>query len=424
VNEPRIDDSSRAVGGKLCSGPRHWWLGPLFVFAISRLLLFAVVYAGLCIRPANPQWVGHNYENIPGNVYRPDLYEGVPMVVTGFSHWDATWYESIWQKGYSYELTNTRKYNVNFFPAYPLAVRALLAATGATDRPGWHALYAEILSNVFFLGGLLLLYRLALDLGETPRVALLATLLAAFQPASVFFSAPYTESMFFLLAAATLLAAHSRHWAVAGLCGMLCSATRVTGVMLAPAVGLMWLANEGVTWRALIGRRTFDDMLHTLCRKRSWLWVLLIPCGLLAYMVYLKLAFGDALAFVHSQKQWSNITPRGFWVVIPRDIMLAVTHAAPLMKLNIAAFFVMLVASIAAWKRYGAGMGLFCLGCLLMPAMATTSSMLRYVAILVPAFVAGAYYLNKWKLGYVAVALLGAGSCVAAYAFTHVYFVG
>lgn len=406
---------------KYFGGSSPWWLGPLLVFAVSRLTLFAVIYVGLVLNPTPPSWVAHNYENA-GHAYDAEIYKNVPTVVTGLSRWDAAWYESIWRDGYSYDVSNTRKYNVNFFPAYPLTVRAILAATGNTDNLGWHFLYAEILSNALFLAGLLLFYRLALALGETRKIALLGTLIAAFQPASVFFSAPYTESMCFFLVAATLLAAKNRHWALAGVCGMICSGTRVTGAALAPAVGLMWLANEGVTWRALVNKSDFTRAASLLIHKRSWLWILLIPCGLFAYMAYLWTDFGDALAFVHSQRQW-NLIPRGFWVVIPHDMLLALTHDAPVIQINLLMFFAALAAAIAAWRRYGAGMGVFCLCCILMPATATTSSMLRYVAIALPVFMVAAHYFGKWKLCYIAIALLGIGSLYAAYVFTHVRFV-
>lgn len=422
MNNRCLDGSPDVAKGHFASGSRPWWLGPLFVFVFSRLSLFAAVLAGLALTPLPGEKSRINYEKVPGNVYEPETYEGVPSLVTALSKWDAYWYESIWRDGYSYEIANTRKYNVNFFPGYPLAVKGALEVTGLAERPRWHYLVAEILSNATLLAGLLLVYRLALALGEDAKTALYATAFFSFQPASVFFSAPYSESLFFLSATATLLAAQKKHWALAGVCGLVCSATRITGVALAPAAGLIWLAGEGVTWRALVSKSECASALALLWRRRSWLWLCLIPCGLFAYMAYLHHNFGDALAFIHSQKQW-NVVAKGFWVVIPQSLAEGVMYARPLLKLNLVAFFTILAASIAVWRRYGAGYGVFCLLCILMPTMATMSSMLRYVAAAVPAFILIAHITDRWRIRPAALMLLALGLFYAAYVYTHARFV-
>jgi len=335
----------------------------------------------------------------------------------GLSRHDAGWYAGISGGGYFYD--TERASSVAFFPAYPLSVRALTKAIG-TDK---FYLLGEILSNVLLLLGALLTFRLALAFGESRDVALLAVTLLCFQPATVFMSAPYTESMFMLFAVASLLSAKKGHWIMAGVFGMLCSSTRIVGVMLAPAIGLMWLAQNGVTWRSFVSKSAALEMRSLFVSRRSWLWVLLIPCGILSYMLFLHLRFGDALAFLHTQKYWGqNI--KGFWEVIPHDVWSLISlHADWRMVINTSSCLLFIALGVGVWRRYGAGPGVFCLACVLIPATSTTISMVRFVSVLVPSIIILARYLDRWRMGHAAV---GASALLAGYyalCYSHWLFV-
>ena len=56
--------------------------------------------------------------------------------------------------------------------------------------------------------------------------------LLAFFPAAVFFGAPYSESLFLLLAVGAFYAARTGRWAWAGACAGLASGTRSAGLLL------------------------------------------------------------------------------------------------------------------------------------------------------------------------------------------------
>ena len=107
--------------------------------------------------------------------------------------WDAAYFLKIAEQGYKYE-----QY-MAFFPFYPLLLRILARTLQlelqyfASERSlllacGW------VLNSVFFAFAAVSLYRLTL-FGKK-NVALVSSLLFCFNPASVFMSILYTESLF------------------------------------------------------------------------------------------------------------------------------------------------------------------------------------------------------------------------------------
>src|SRR3954452_18617660 len=120
--------------------------------------------------------------------------------------WDSLWYRAIAETGYSY--VPGEQSRVAFFPAFPMCLRAFTAITGA-EAP----LAGFLLSNAFLLGAALLLYRLiALDFPPPSRVPARTIWLLMLYPATFFFSAAYSESLFLLLSLVAILAARQRLW--------------------------------------------------------------------------------------------------------------------------------------------------------------------------------------------------------------------
>jgi hypothetical protein len=155
------------------------------------------------------------------------------------ARWDAGWYLGIAMQGYKFDpwVGTTVQQNIAFFPAFPMAMRYLSAVLG--HQLLWTgvgiSLVAFFLSQVYFL-------RLArLELGDEDAAAAGMTLLAAY-PFAVFFSVPYTESLFLL----TLLGAvyHFRRGglAKAAIWGFICGLTRPNGFLLSIVIGLMALS--------------------------------------------------------------------------------------------------------------------------------------------------------------------------------------
>jgi hypothetical protein len=206
-------------------------------------------------------------------------------VFSPLARWDAVWYLAIADSGYEGARARSA-----FFPLYPLTVRTLGEVGGGSRAARLAAAY--LISLGAFLAALVLLHRLvALELGR-PLAAPTLLLLALF-PASLFFGAPYSESLFLLVSVGAFYAARTGRWAWAGACAAAAAATRSAGVLLLLPLAVLYLEQTGGLSR---------DSLRRVRPVAAWL--LLAPLGLGAYAGYLHLATGDGLSFLDVQNAW------------------------------------------------------------------------------------------------------------------------
>ncbi len=213
----------------------------------------------------------------------------IDFIVSPLVRGDATYYSAIAYKGYHHTI------ETSFFPGYPLLVRFL----GGFASPAATVLVGSLVSLASFGGALYVLHRLTrLELGE--RAARATLLLIAFCPAAVFFSAPYTESLFLLLSVSAFYAARTERWWQASLLATGAALTRNIGVLLLIPLALFSLQSSAQPASARVGA------LARRCADRRLLWLLLIPVGPILYSAYLHHAFGDWLSWVHSQVIWGR----------------------------------------------------------------------------------------------------------------------
>ena len=148
----------------------------------------------------------------------------------GFGKWDAVYFLKIAEQGYKYE-----QY-MAFFPFYPWLLRILAQTLHVvlqyfvSERSlllacGW------VLNTVFFALAAVSLYRLTRSLFGKKNVALVSTLLFCFNPASVFMSSLYTESLFSCLQFTALCYLEEERSTLAVLLFGLGCATRSNGVI-------------------------------------------------------------------------------------------------------------------------------------------------------------------------------------------------
>jgi hypothetical protein len=245
------------------------------VFWPTRMgVLLVAVFAALSFGPASGGLAAENAVKFD----TPHLTHafGDPLLAP-LARWDAVWYLRVAESGYG-----ESEARAAFFPLYPLLVRGLAAPFGASPAALLVAAYAVALGA--FYGALTLLYRLvSLELGR-PLARPTLLLLAVF-PAAVYFGAPYAESLFLALSVGGFYAARTGRWAWAGACAAAAAATRNSGVLLMLPLLIVW-------WG------TRDR------RPRDAAWVLLAPLGLAAFALYLGLAEGDALRFLHAHEAW------------------------------------------------------------------------------------------------------------------------
>ncbi len=205
---------------------------------------------------------------------------------------DANWYMNIAAHGYERTaFENTAHHNWAFFPLYPLLLRAASWVSGEFTLTGM------LISHLFFFFALILLYKTALAFGLDADAASRAILYLAIFPVSYFFSLPVTESLFLLLTTASFYFAKRERWWIAGLCGALASATRLTGILLLPTLAVLYWQTYRHFWRMRKG-------LLALC---------LVPTGLFAFMIYLHAITGNALAFKDALAAWGRTT--GFFLM-------------------------------------------------------------------------------------------------------------
>jgi hypothetical protein len=138
-----------------------------------------------------------------------------------WQRWDALWYEHIAHSGYS-----RGDPDAAFYPLYPGLVHLLTPLAG-----GQSALAGLLLSTAALVAALVVLHHLvAGDLGV--EAAGRSVLYLAIAPVAFFLLAAYTESLFLLLAAGTLLAARRGRLGLAGGLAGLAALCRSPGVLL------------------------------------------------------------------------------------------------------------------------------------------------------------------------------------------------
>ena len=201
-------------------------------------------------------------------------------------------------------------------------------------------------------------------------VAFLSVISLLVFPTSFYFGAIYTESLFLLLAASSIYLVRKSNFFWAGILISLATATRVFGVLLIPLY-LIEAFKSG--------------------KKLNLLWVLITPLGILAYMYFLKIEYGNAFYFLTSQSIFGAGRSSTEIILLPQVIyryikIFLTTKVFSLSFLN--AFFefsftlIPLTFLIVFFKKMRLSYWVFSIGALLLPTFTGTfSSMPRYVLI-------------------------------------------
>lgn len=345
---------------------------------------------------------------------------GAPAV-----RWDSSYYVFTAQHGYE-ALGQTA-----FFPFYPLVMRAVATVTYSEVVAG------VLVSLVSFAVALVLLHRLAgIDFG--PAVARRTVWLIALFPASVFFSAVYTEGLFLALSVGAVYAARRGSWAWAGALGGMAALTRNTGVLIGVAVLLMYLygprADKPST--TLKGVRPLAERLQPRYRLRAdALWLLLIPAGLVVFAVYTWIVYDSPFASYDAQAIFHRefLGPFSALWYGGRDVgqaigdLLGISNGegigASLRTLALAGTVVgALVAVVGALRRLPVAYGAYALAALLPPLSTPWPdhplwSTPRFIAVLFPLFLWLALVLRdrRWYLVFCVAFALGLAYCSARF---------
>ncbi len=344
----------------------HGWI-------ISAVLLpFVLTRAALLLSA----WFAHYFTPYPYSEYTQEvldrgwIYFG-EWWLDVWIRWDSHWYVDIIMNGYRAlgDLT-TKKSNLAFYPLYPYLVKGLSLFIPKGYQLRRFIEMGLLLSNVSFLAGLVLLYRIALDLTRDDGVAQRTVLYILIFPASFYFSCFYTESLFLFLSVVTIWLAMRHRWALASAYGALAALTRMQGLLLLAPLAILYL--DAIDWSP---RRLRLDIA----------WLALPLLAFAGYLLALYPITGDLLAPFHVvQGAWG----RAFgW---PWDAIFNPTIRLPYMSnVDTAMAFLFLTAVVAAFFMFRSkSYAVYAATSTLLPLSSTFLwSVVRYYATIFPVFI-------------------------------------
>ena len=288
----------------------------------------------------------------------------IASLVQAYCRWDCDHYMSIARQGYGAGINEAGGADWAFFPLVPLATSAIVKLT-ALSFPSAGTLAALLAT----FGA----SRLALPLCPSPRAYVLFCAAVALGPASLYFTIPYSESLFLLGTVMFLRALSRENYLGAGLAGMVLSASRAVGLFAAPAMLLDFVVlqqRNGVPWRqwgSALWRR--PDVL---------LGLVVVPLGIGLFSIWLYFQMGDGLAFSHIQRHYYRD------LVNPVTVVWRGLQERGESRIHIIAFFVGAAGVVILVRRGAHAAGMFCALAIITPLLLGPASMYRFVIALAP----------------------------------------
>jgi hypothetical protein len=430
----------------LAAGIRHWlvpqprwparvqaalrraWAAPatrvvLPSLLASRLMVLAVGYLGVAV-------IGYPDKLEPPNrVSRSELVN-LPI------RWDAGWYLGIALNGYDYDpdARPTAQQNVAFFPAYPMVMRAATAWIGGRiirpdepvsgNRVEWQyamhrrALAAGLLVSIAAFGwGLVYLFRLVRSLGGDETAAASAVILACAWPCALFYSAVYTEGLFFLGVVGAWYHLRERQWAAAFAWGVITGLSRPNGFLVSVPLALLAVTDWRALWRNEAGSRR-TALLGVAAASGPGI-------GVLIFCAYLQNLTGNPLVWMEAHQAWGRIATdvAGLFTeradIIARQGFYAYSIGRPIELINATFVIAALGLAIPITKRFGIAYGAFLLLMVGPPLFrGGFLSLGRLTSTLFPLFLYLGWQLRGTPLAVVAMAFAGFQALLAVVFFT------
>lgn len=330
-----------------------------------------------------------------------------------WSRFDSGFYLNIASHGYWPASTLYNRPNWVFYPLYPLLIAGLARLLGGSSDA--FPIAGVLISNGAGVGMSIYFYLLvSQELGS--KIAGRALLYLALFPLAFFLSAIYTESLLLCCSIAAIYYARQQRWWLAGLCGGLAALTRLQGVALIAPLAWEYLrvlsarhAPVGSTWPGKLSAQIrlrlraycygLWQAAHRFHNWRQALALVLVPTGLLIFMLYGQLAIGDFFATFHASK-WGW----GRQLSSPvRLLVYSVLHpilGQPLnwnfWLLNIVAALAFLAVILWSLRRLPVIYTLYTAVTVLLPLSSNSlNSLARYYLLVFPAFILLALFTCK-----------------------------
>jgi len=360
----------------------------LFSFFIWRSSLFIIAHIGSLITPFVPRFP------------YSELFltnSSLPSFIWSFANFDGVHYLTIAKSGYVAQFTQV------FFPLFPL-ILGLFSKLQPFINP---IVIGMILNGIFFLGAVFFFAELLKFDYKSGQIKWIILFLLSF-PTSYFFGSLYTESLFLLLTIASFYYARKGNFIMTGILGGLSSATKLTGIFVLPALWWEWSQNKELRIKNKELRKLKDSksklinkILFIIHNSRFLLQspvTYIVPLGLVLYMLYLQIYYGDFLYFWHAQPVFGAERSGGNIILLPQvfwryfKILTTVNFGSvafwiPLLELCSTVFGIVLLI-VAHIKKIRISYLIFSWFILLVPTLTVTlSSMPRYILTVFPIYI-------------------------------------
>lgn len=204
-----------------------------------------------------------------------------------WARWDSGWYLNITFNN----LRNSEGFtNLAFYPLYPFIIRAgnyfLFNFQGHRTT---FIFVAVIVSNLAFLGALLILRKILLRVGFSEKFARGTLWLLLITPFSFYFSAVYTEGVFLFLVLATVWFCLEKRWLLCAVTAALLMVSRPVAQLVIIPVAISYLVQNKsrIHWKDVLG-------------------FALVPMVTFGYVWTLYLLSGDWLMVFNSHNSWGH----------------------------------------------------------------------------------------------------------------------
>lgn len=217
------------------------------------------------------QWFSLKIET-PGTNYIYRHYDGPLYTVPA-----RTWYDPAKIEAMRIETALPPSYFAAHLPFYPLIIATFAPLMGYLKSMIFSNLLATVLLACFF-------YYFVVKLKLTKNPLLLTSVLLFLPRFLVVRSIGAPESLFLFLLLLSLFFFEKRNFLLAGLFGGLSVATKTPGIILAGVYFLVFI----------------EEYLKTKKVNWNYLWILLIPIGLISVFLLYGRQYGDFWAYFHS----------------------------------------------------------------------------------------------------------------------------
>jgi hypothetical protein len=321
--------------------------------------------------------------------------------VDAFGWWDGWWYVGIARRGYWF-FQPDKQSPVAFFPGYPLAMRYLGHVVGGPLLAGF------LITVSCGLGVAILFHRWCVEKLGPAKARLAVALLLLYPFAFYLMGTVYGDALFIVAALAAFLALERDRPVLAGLAGLLATASRPVGAALVLGLWVLYLERKGVFGSR--GARRRPRLADT--------GLLLAPMGMVVFCLFLWSRFGEPFAFfdVAGAPGWDQPPGAHTWFKVH---WVKAMWNGPWTNGHFGHLFINALATVLTaafiplvFRRLGWGYGVYVVVAVLATAVATKDfvGMGRYSLAAFPCFAVAADVLfRRPRLAWAVLAVSGVG---------------